>query len=254
MSIELTAYQIRPIDGWVLEPATRRRQWMEQTQNKGATRCLPLTMANHAGWIVRCPVRFKATWNGKTEPAATTIEFPEQEKTYAPQISKYFGSGIITFSFPWLFRTSEPYGLWVHGPSNFWINDAAPLEGIVETNWAPYTFTMNWKLTKPRTSVWFRQGDPICMLTPFPLNMLDQVQTKFATLESDPDLQSAFMLWVQMRTAQNQRSSATGNQTFALDYIRGVDAYGDKENRHRTQFKPNLFQGSGGGPSSKEID
>ena len=237
MPIELIAYEGRPPDDWVLEPAPTRRDWMDQTQGKAANRCLPLTMANQAGWVIRCPVRFKATWNGKTEPAGTTLEFPEQEKLYAPQITKYFGSGIITFSLPWLFRTSEPYGMLVRGPTNFFMQDVAPLDGLVETNWAPYTFTMNWKIMKPRTAVWFRKGDPICMIVPFQMELLEQVQPRIASLDSDPELRDEFNLWVHTRAMQNQRSAQQGSQIFALDYIRGKGTFGEKAVTHRTGLK-----------------
>jgi hypothetical protein len=250
MPVKLIAYEARQPDDWIIEPAPRRREWMEHPQNKGATRCLPMMMANHAGWVVRCPVRFKATWGGKPEPASTTIEFPEQEKTYAPQITKYFGWGIITFSLPWLFRTSEPYGLMVRGPTNYFVADVAPLDGIVETNWAPYTFTMNWKITRPRTAVWFKKGDPICMLIPFPLEMLDTVEPRFESLDVDPDLRDAFQLWVHTRAMQNQASAMTGQQRFALDYVRGQTTFGEKEDRHRTTFKVKDFGPPTGRPAT----
>ena len=72
MSYEIVAYQIADTTGWVLEPMERRREWMEQTPSKGANRCLPLVIANQAGWVLRCPGRFKARWDGK---ANNPVEF-----------------------------------------------------------------------------------------------------------------------------------------------------------------------------------
>ena len=40
----------------------------------------------------------------------------------------------------------------VKGPSNHWKPNCAPLEGVVETWWLPYTFTLNWKIVSPRIS------------------------------------------------------------------------------------------------------
>ena len=38
-----------------------------------------------------------------------------------------------------------------------------PLEGIIETDWLPMTFTMNWMFTSPGT-VTFKAGEPFCFI------------------------------------------------------------------------------------------
>jgi hypothetical protein len=204
---------------------------MTNSYNKGATRCLPLTMANQAGWVIRSPIRFKAVWSGKPEPGSLALEFPEREKEYRPQIVSIFGTGIVSFLLPWLFRTSKDYGLFVRGPTNSPTPDIAALDGLVETDWSPSTFTMNWKLLKPRTAVWFRQGDPICMLIPYPLTLLEQVQPRVASLDSNPDLRDQFKVWAQSRREQFVRGDPS-----RLDYLRGEDVYGEKAGQHRTKL------------------
>ena len=46
--------------GWDWAWADFRRDWMEATPNKYAYRCLPLTIVNQTGWIIRNPVGFTA--------------------------------------------------------------------------------------------------------------------------------------------------------------------------------------------------
>ena len=89
---------------------------MEQTPYQAANRCLPLVIANQAGWVLTCPLRFKAVWNGKKTRDAIQIEFPENAEQGREQIMSIFGSGIISFGIPWLFRTSPGLGLIVRGP------------------------------------------------------------------------------------------------------------------------------------------
>jgi len=40
---------------------------MEQTSGHGAYRCLPLLIANQAGWFVLCPTGLRAQWDGRPE-------------------------------------------------------------------------------------------------------------------------------------------------------------------------------------------
>ena len=57
-------------------------------------------------------------------------------------------------------------------PNRSW---AQPLEGIVETDWLPATFTMNWRLTRPNYPVHFEAGDPICMVVPVPRGLAESL-------------------------------------------------------------------------------
>ena len=47
-----------------LRPATPRREWMDQTDQRYAYRCLPLTVGNQFGWEMLCPASFEALWTG----------------------------------------------------------------------------------------------------------------------------------------------------------------------------------------------
>ena len=76
------------------------------------------------------------------------VEVPPQ---FDPAIKSQFGAGIVTFSPPWLFRTPPGWDLYLKGPSNRWKPNCVPLEGVIETWWLNYTFTLNWKLVQPGT-------------------------------------------------------------------------------------------------------
>ncbi len=192
MTCKLLAYTVSSTEGWTIEPAPGKRDWMDATGEKFAYRCLPLVMANQAGWVVTCPLNFKAVWNGKSGLTDTTIQFQDGEGPNVGQIRSHFGSGIITFSMPWLFRTSPGYGLWVRGPTNAQLKDnIIPLDGIVETDWTPYMSTMNWKvecLATRRSSS--RKATRSRCWMPFPLGLLEEVEPEVPlSLDSDPQLQ-----------------------------------------------------------------
>src|SRR5689334_18699842 len=61
--MDLICYLIddHPVD---IRPARNRRQWMDETPDAYAYRCLPLSIANAHGWEARCPVTCEAEWNG----------------------------------------------------------------------------------------------------------------------------------------------------------------------------------------------
>ena len=89
------------------------------------------------------------------------------DPSFLPSIKSQFGSGIVTFSPPWLFRTAPGWNLYVKGPSNRWKANCVALEGVIETWWLNYTFTINWKLVEPG-SVVFAKGESLAQLVPVP--------------------------------------------------------------------------------------
>jgi Family of unknown function (DUF6065) len=139
--------------GWQLRPAPARRNWMDELPH--SYKCLPLVVANQWGWQLLCPTDVVATWDGRADLAGLRIEVPTQ---FEPAIKSQFGAGIITFSPPWLFRTPQGWDLYLKGPTNRWKPNCVPLEGVIETWWLNYTFTLNWKIVEPGTVV-FRQRD-----------------------------------------------------------------------------------------------
>lgn len=245
MTVELIAYPFRPTDGWTLEPAPLQRDWMDQTPMRAAYRCLPMALANQAGWIIGCPATFKATWNGKNaDPKGVQFSYPtkKDEQLGSTCIGSPFASGTISFIVPWLFRTSERYGLWVRGPTNAPRSDVHFLEGLVETDWSPFPFTMNWKIMRPKVDVWFKKGDPVCMVLPYPIALLEEVKPRVESFDANPDLQMHFEQAKAQRISSIERRAAVTEGKWELSYTRGTNPDGVAAPEHRTNLKLAKFE------------
>ena len=143
---ELTCYVH---EGWAprIAPASSRRDWMDATPESYAYRCLPLSIANSHGWEVLSPCGFSARWHGGAGADSVEIVLDAgADPAKAP--TSLFGSGTITFHVDGIFRTSPGWNLWASGPPNSMKDGIAPMAGVIETDWAPYTFTMNWRFTR----------------------------------------------------------------------------------------------------------
>ncbi|MFI4916202.1 MAG: DUF6065 family protein [Phycisphaerales bacterium JB060] len=237
----LTAYIVSDDTGWSIEPAGPTREWMDKTPGKGAYRCLPLAMANQGGWVIPCPATVSMRWNGKDMPDALTIKVHDGPKGIDQFIVSHFGSGIVTFRLPWLFRTPPKIGLLVRGATNYPKDYAVPLDGLVETDWSPSTFTMNWKVMKRGTDVWFRKGEPICMIMPYPLALLEWTEPGATNIEKDPATQKAYLSWAASRQQAITRHQG-GQDTWQKDYMKGQTAGGTvAPEHHRTRLKLKQF-------------
>ena len=154
--MKLVCYAVDP-DCFPLRPAPVTRGWMDRIPDHHAYRCLPLNIANAYGWEVLCNAGFLAMWWGGEGLDSIVIE--PDPGTIAPAIS-HFGHGILTFHLPCLFSTEPGAELMVQGPINRPKDGIAALSGIIETDWSPYSFTMNWMFTRPGTPVRFEKGEP----------------------------------------------------------------------------------------------
>ena len=119
---------------------------MEATDQRFAYRCLPLNIANASGWEILCPSASKAAWDGGK--GIESIQVRAEGEAPAPAIS-HFMQGILTFHVRCLFRTEPGYDLMVQGPINRPKDGIAALCGVIETDWSPLPFTMNWMFTRP---------------------------------------------------------------------------------------------------------
>lgn len=154
----------------VQQPALER-EWMENTNKKFAYRCLPLNIANQHGWAVYPNKDITVVWNGKDDlDAVTAIEDENQISSSA------FGHGILTFHLPFLVRTSDNYNLYITGAPNHPIDNAYALTGIYESDWAPYSFTMNWQITRINEKVTFTTEDPICFFFPVERDLVEDFE------------------------------------------------------------------------------
>ncbi len=145
-------------------PSARWRAWANASSHRFANRCLPLLMANQAGWVIGSPSDVEVIWRGGTR--MEDLEVTSETEEDGCSASSHFGHGLVTWCIPYLFRTPPGYNLLVRGPANAPKDAIAPLEGLVETDWAIAPFTMNWQVTRPNIPISFKQGEPICMVVP----------------------------------------------------------------------------------------
>lgn len=211
---------------------------MEQTKQRFAHRCLPLLISNSAGWLLLSPRTIYVTWNGGADKADLSVQYPDGAGDFPA--SSHFGHGILTWHLPYLFRTDAGTNLLVRGPANLIKDGITALEGIVETDWCPATFTMNWKMTRPATTISFEQHEPFCMLVPQRRGELEACQTQIRSLPDDPLVASAYQQWSASRehflSELSRPGSEAAKQEWQKDYFQGKDVVGHQTKLHLQAF------------------
>lgn len=242
--LQLTGYRLRP-DPLPLVCATKERDWMDATDGQYAYRCLPLLIANQAGWFVLNDVPVECIWDGRRDLAGVRIR-TVGKTTLPPSVTTHFGEGIITWHVSYLFRTPPGYNLLVRGPSNWPKDGVQPLEGLVESDWTSASFTMNWKITRPRRWVRFDAGEPICMIVPQRRGELEAFETAVQDLDSNPELSQAHKMWgdsrAQFLSQLKVEGSDAANRKWQKDYFQGRQPnVGRIQTQHQTVLRLKPF-------------
>lgn len=240
--MKLTAYII---DGHQIDirPAPLERDWMEATDQRYAYRCLPLDIANAFGWEILCSSGFSAIWDGGSKIESVRID--PDAGTQSSAIT-HFAHGVLTFHIPCIFQTEPGHDLMVQGPVNRPKDGISPLTGVVETDWAPYTFTMNWIFTRPGHRVRFEKGEPFCHIFTVRRGELEMVEPRLRLLSEDAELKRQFDVWQAGRGKFNTDLKQIGSEARSMRwqkmYYRGLDSerrpIGAEDHRTRVKLRP----------------
>lgn len=247
--LNLTAYQILDTPARI-EAAPRTRGWMDQTWKGFANRCLPLLMANQHGWVIYAGQTIAASWTGESGKDAVKIEVLEDGGSKRRWASSHFGSGIITWEIPFLFRTPPGWNLYVKGPANFPRDGVGYLEGLVETDWATASFTYNIKITRPNFRIVFLKNDPLCAIVPQERGQLEKWFPSIVPLQSDAALNNSYNAWQKSRTIWNkklaERDPEVTKEGWQKHYFQGesVDGTETPDSQHQSKQSLRAFKQS----------
>jgi hypothetical protein len=246
--VDLTCYTL---DGWnpQIRPASPKREWMDATTERFAYRCLPLAIANAHGWEVLSPCGFEARWNGGPMVEDVEVRIDPGAGSHVPL--SLFGRGTVTFHVEGILRTPPGWNLWVGGSPNSAKDGIAPLGGVIETDWSPYTFTMNWRFTRANHWIRFEENEPFCFFFPVERDLIERVRPSIRSLDEVPELKESFQTWSASRDAFQKwvaetRPTAPADKWQKL-YYRGLCPNGEEGAAdHRAKLRTPAFIGLDG--------
>jgi len=101
-------------------------------------------------------------WNGGTAVDDLTVSAAEAlpgGRQLRDFCRSHFSHGVVTFHLDYVFRTDPGWDLIGTGSFNRPKDGIYPLTGVMEADWLPYPFTMNWQMLRPGR-VRFEKNEP----------------------------------------------------------------------------------------------
>jgi hypothetical protein len=143
---------------------------------KHAYLCLPLTIANQSGFVVKSNVDMTLFWPGGESRAIIDLH-GKQHANESESIQNFynnFGSGIVSIANSFILRTPPGINLMTIQPPNYFIPGAHVMTGIVEADNLRGHFTFNLKVTTPGIKVHIKKGDWLGAFIPTPRYFIEQ--------------------------------------------------------------------------------
>lgn len=212
----------KPIPGWEFHVASPKRKWMDEYVHM--YRCLPMTIANQNGWVIPSPCDIHVVWFGGQDTKSMHFWLDKQFNVEKSWVKCHFVGGVITFEFDFVIKTNPGTNLIIRGAPNFFIDGVTPLEGVVETDWLNFSFTMNWRMTQPNKVVTFKKGDPICFIQPIPHSYAESFSFDIEFMEDNPELLEQFNAHLASRVKfSNDKIQGKHSEHWQKHYFTGTD-------------------------------
>jgi hypothetical protein len=163
----------------VIDKPPKKRDWFTPHFYK----CLPLSIGNQYGFIIKSEFDFSFIWDGSDSPDGISF-FPnmlnKELEDKHPNIESHFGHGIITISTPFWLRTPPGVNLMTINPPNYVIPNITAMTGVVETDNLRRNFSFNLKIQIPNIEVKISAGSALAAFIPIPRYYADKFELKYA--------------------------------------------------------------------------
>jgi len=192
----------------------------EDHNNKHASKCLPISMANSLGVLIRSPVTFSARWDGHSgHPAEVScVEFPK-----GTIVTNHAGPNCIVIQPGWIPVTETGVYSYIKGIANDTPRPFMCMEACIESWWNAGDFGIILRMTSAG-SFKIGRGEPLASLVLVPASY---GAPKIEPLAEGREkaLREMYKKW------------ANKTPKPSLDYLRGLSPDGVPQAPHYTQWR-----------------
>jgi hypothetical protein len=158
-----------------------KRNWMDETSERHAYRCFPVTQANVVGWSLSCTEDIVFTWDGTNDQTPDHIKITSPSGAYAGR-----GQSSISLNTGLVFRTANDVSLWTINPVNYFDNDFETMSNLISTSFYDSPLPLAIKARNANVETRIVAGTPVATIIPISLTNLNNSSINIINY-SDPE-------------------------------------------------------------------
>lgn len=179
----ITGYQISKLAD--INPSPVKRDWMEDTYDRHAYNCFPVTLTNSLGWSISFPEEISFVWDGISDSSSDHVRVLSGEK----YVSTRRANGTISFNAGMGFQTDKDLSLLCIPTPNLFIRGAQCFTTLISTSFFHGDFPIVWRITEPMHKIVIPANTPVANIIPISLSNLQGSEINFKSLQEMPSNQ-----------------------------------------------------------------
>jgi hypothetical protein len=153
----------------LISPMSIKRDWMDETPDKHAYRCFPVTQANMIGWSLSFLEDVSFIWNGINDTSSKNIDIINgKDFSYSGR-----GQSTISFNTGLTFRSQEKISLLTINPVNYFDSRFETVSSLISTSWYDTPFPLAIKAREANKRIEIKSGEPVATIIPVSLSAMD---------------------------------------------------------------------------------
>jgi hypothetical protein len=226
--INLEVFRTGP-DSANIEPLSGKRQWMDDSQEKHAYRCFPLSLSNQLGWAISFPEDITFMWDGQITTSPDNVKVLQGEK----YCSTGRGNATISFNTNLTFRTDSNHSLLSYPAPNHFVDGATPFTTIMSTSFFEGQLPVSWRITRAFHPITIKAGEPIIAVMPISLTDIHGSTLYMKSPDDMKPIHREKPLTLEGAIEAGNKAALNGGWT---DYYRdAVDYMGNKLGEHEVK-------------------
>jgi hypothetical protein len=165
-----------------IKPLGIKREWMEETFDKHAYHCFPVSLSNGLGWSLSFPKDISFVWDGisdSTDTHVTVLKGQEFVSTARANATISFNTGLVI-------RTKENLSMMAMPTPNWPIDGVWPFTTVISTSFFKGEFPVAWRITRPNIEITIPANTPIASIMPISLGELNNSEAILKTMMDLP--------------------------------------------------------------------
>jgi hypothetical protein len=209
-----------------IEQLNAARGWMDDTANKHAYMCFPMTLTNGLGWGISFNKDIRFIWDGVDthEPDHVTIlEGEEYAFTGRANATVSFRSGLI-------FKTDEDVSMLSMPVPNEFVRGAQAFTILMSTSFYKAELPLAMKITEPNIEICIPAGTPVAAVLPISVSGLEN---NFELSISEGQMPSEY--WDDLRAYGDAAEAKNSVGDWSKMYRNAVNHDGTPMGNHETK-------------------
>lgn len=199
----------------VVEQLKATREWMDNTAERHAYMCFPLSLTNQLGWGISFNTDIRAIWDGGEDYSANHVTILEgSEVSYTER-----GHGTLSFITKLLIRTDEDVSILTMPVPNLFIPGVQTFTTLLSTSFYEGHFPLAMKFTEPNKEVYIPAGTPVAAILPISVsNLQNNYQMEIINEPPTPEYIEKQRKYGEVADQRNRNADWSNMYRDAVDY------------------------------------